>query len=100
MTLFSIRAFAAFFGSIALASLTLVAARNGIPYRELARTGMYLIVPITVAALLHFDRFDLLGVPGTFLYLGAYLLVGVLIVWFLAWSTRHPEPFLPASAGP
>lgn len=79
MGLFSIRAFAAFFLALMLAALSLVAARAMPPYRRLMRAGLYLIVPITLAAFVNIALFDFTGRPGTLLYLSAYVLVGIVV---------------------
>jgi hypothetical protein len=86
MSLFSMRAFSAFLFALAVSAATLLAAREALPYHELARAGLYLIVPITMAAFLNLGLFD--GArPGSIFYLVTYLLVGVGLVAVL-WQQR------------
>lgn len=87
--LFSIRAFSAFFFALAASALSLLAARTVRPYHELSRAGLYLIVPITLAAFANIGLFDFVGRPGSFVYLAAYVVVGVVLVARLAWVQRH-----------
>jgi predicted exporter len=55
--------------------------------------GMFLIVPITLAALLSLSMFDFSGKPGGLLYLLAYVVVGVIIAVVLFYDRRKPEAF-------
>jgi hypothetical protein len=90
MTLFSARAFAAFFSSLALGALTLLVLRASVAaYRFFAATGLLLIAPITLAALVNIGRFDFVGQPGHAVYLGAYLVVGAGAAGLLI-LTRRP----------
>jgi hypothetical protein len=91
MSLFSIRAFAAFFLALATSVAVVLVARDFAPYLELARAGLYLIVPITAAALFYLHLFDFTGRPGGMLYLGAYVLVGFLATVALVTHARR-EP--------
>jgi hypothetical protein len=79
MGLFAIRAFAAFFVALAASALSLLAARSLRPYDALALAGLYLIVPITLAALANIGLFDFVSRPGSLLYLAAYVVVGILL---------------------
>jgi hypothetical protein len=79
MGLFSIRAFSAFLFALAAAILSLVPSRGIAPYRSLGTSGLYLIVPITLAAALHFPLFDA-AKPGTLVYFWAYVVVGLIIL--------------------
>jgi hypothetical protein len=87
LTLFSIRAFCAFLFALTGATATLLAARQPLPFLELGRAGLYLIVPTTLAALLHIDRIDP-AKPGTLFYLVTYVAVGVLLAT-LIWTQRE-----------
>lgn len=77
-TLFTVRAFAVFFGAVALASATLIPAQGMDPVMFFGRTGLTLIVPILIAAFLNMDKFDLAARPGGLIYLGVY--IGCLLV--------------------
>jgi hypothetical protein len=93
MSLFSIRAFSAFLFALALASASLVVARHALPYHELARAGLYLIVPTTLAAFLNLRLFDPAR-PGTIFYLATYVAVGVGLAAVL-WQQRHDPAVHP-----
>lgn len=86
LTLFSIRAFCTFLFALACAAASLAVARQALPYIELARAGLYLIVPTTLAALVHIEQFDTAR-PGTLFYLVTYVAVGVLLAAVL-WTQR------------
>ncbi|MEO5703542.1 MAG: hypothetical protein ABIR64_00955 [Candidatus Limnocylindrales bacterium] len=85
MGLFSIRAFSAFLFALAAAILSLVPSRFVAPYRSLGSSGLYLIVPITLAAALNFSLFDA-GKPGTLVYFWAYVVVGLIILAVLIYE--------------
>lgn len=86
MSPFSMRAFAAFLFALAVSSASLLVARQALSYFELARAGLYLIVPITVAALLNLGLFTLER-PLTIFYLATYVVVGLGLAWVL-WAQR------------
>lgn len=77
LSLFTIRAFAAFFAALAIGSLPLIWSRSVEPALHYVRPALVLIVTIMAAAVVHFDAFDLRARPGGWLYLGAYAIVGV-----------------------
>jgi hypothetical protein len=90
--LFSVRAFAAFFGALALAAIPLIRARSVEPVLHFSRCALALIVPIMAVAALYGGVFDLAARPGQWLYLGAYAAVGVAIVVVLrAQGTQAPQ---------
>ena len=94
MGLFSIKAFSAFLFALAAAILSLVLSRNVGPYRSLGTSGLYLIVPITLAAALNFSLFDA-SKPGTLVYFWAYVVVGLIILGVLVYEVRRarvPQP--------
>ncbi len=103
LTLFTVRAFSAFFFALIAAAASLLLSRDTATSVGLARAGLFLIVPITVATLLNLDKFDFAGRPGGLIYIGLYLLTAGLalfsVVW---WSRRNDEAAaidgLPASA--
>jgi hypothetical protein len=98
--LFSIRAFSAFFFALTMSALSLLPARSLVPYHELARAGLYLIVPITVAALLNIGLFDFVGRPGSLVYLAAYVLVGIALAVRLWYSRPHAGDTSTVSPAP
>lgn len=91
LSLFSIRAFSAFFIAIAASALSVLVVRDRLAFTELARSGLYLIVPITVASLLYLKDFDFGRRPGGLLYLGAYLGVGVILGGLVLADRRHRQ---------
>jgi len=78
LTPFTLRAFGAFYLSIALPPLLLVWRRDV----EMTLSHMYLswgfILFITAAALVFIGQFDVAARPGQLIYIGAYLVVGTL----------------------
>jgi len=87
LTLFTVRAFAAFFAAICLSALPLIWARNLTPMFSYGWAGLILIIPILIAAFVNLDKFDFSGRPGGILYLGAYIVVLVFVAWGL-WRYR------------
>ncbi len=87
LTLFSVRAFAAFFAAICLSALPLIWARNLTPMFSYGLAGIVLIVPILIAAFLNLDKFDFSGRPGGILYIGSYLFTLAVTAWGL-WRYR------------
>ncbi|HSK88288.1 MAG TPA: hypothetical protein VK880_08035, partial [Anaerolineales bacterium] len=63
LTLFTVRAFAAFFSAICLSALPLVWARNLTPMFTYGLSGIILIIPILIAAFANLDKFDFGGRP-------------------------------------
>ena len=74
LSAFTTRAFSAFFASLALGFVPIVAGRSLDPAIPFARTGLYLLLPITAAAVLFLHVFDFAAHPGQLLYIGAYAL--------------------------
>jgi hypothetical protein len=99
MTLFSARAFTAFFTSLALGAVALLVMRASLAaYRFYAGVGLLLIAPITLAALLNLVRFDFVAQPGHGVYLGAYLVVGAGAIAVLLMTRNEREaPASPAT---
>jgi hypothetical protein len=89
MGLFSIRAFSAFLFAIAAAIAAVLLGRSVEPYEALGWAGFYLIVPITLAALLNLSVFDFGARPGGLLYILAYVVVGLVIAAALVWLRRR-----------
>ena len=97
MTLFTVRAFSAFFLAIGLSAATLLVTKRLDAYLAFGQAGLYLIVPITIAALVNLSTFDFVGRPGGLVYLGAYVLVGV-VVGVALLLDRSRRPLAAASA--
>lgn len=77
---FTVRAFAVFYGAIALGAVPLAFAKPRSPFLAYGRAGMGLIVPITVAALVYLGRFDFAGHPVQVVYIAAYVVVFVALL--------------------
>ena len=78
LTLFTVRAFAAFYAALSLGALPLVWTRGMGPVLAVGRAGIWLIIPITAAAIVNLNQFDFAARPGGLLYFAAYL--GTLVV--------------------
>ena len=87
LTIFSVRAFAAFFAAICLSALPLIWARNLTPMFSYGLAGVILIIPILIAAVINLDKFDFAGRPGGILYIGSYIFTLVVTAWGL-WHYR------------
>lgn len=88
LTLFSVRAFAAFYLALTAGLVALLLRPRASSGFMLGITGVALIVPITAAALLSIGAFDFAGRPLGILYLGAYILVLIPTALFL-WRHRQ-----------
>jgi hypothetical protein len=97
LTLFTVRAFAAFFAAIFLSALPLIWARNLTAMYPYGQAGLILIIPILIAAFFNLDKFDFSGQPGGILYLGAYLVV-LIAVAFGLWRYRDASTYLSPSS--
>ena len=77
MSLFTLRSFGVFYLSIALAVLPYLWNKdlNAILHHSIASYGLILL--ITVAAFVYIRVFDFTAKPGGLLYFGAYLIVGI-----------------------
>jgi hypothetical protein len=87
LTLFSVRAFAAFFAAICLSALPLIWARNLTPLFSYGQAGLVLVITILIAAFVNIDKFDFGGRPGGILYVGSYLFTLIVVTWGL-WHYR------------
>jgi hypothetical protein len=88
LTLFSVRAFAAFYLALAIGIGALLVRPGVGSALMLGIAGIALIVPILAAAILHLAAFDFAGRPLGILYLAAYIVVLVPSVVFIL---RHRE---------
>ena len=87
LTLFTVRAFAAFYFALALALAALLLRPSAASGFTLGIAGVALIIPILAAALLNLGAFDFGGRPLGILYLAAYLVVLAPAMAFL-WRHR------------
>jgi hypothetical protein len=92
LSAFTTRAFSAFFGALLVGGLPLLLARDVRAPLEYMRAGLYLIVPITLAALLNLGSFDFGGRPGGLVYIGAYVAAGVVALYSTWWRGRRSLP--------
>ena len=77
MSLFTLRSFGAFYFSIAIASLPHIWGKSINPVSHHALASYGLIVFVTIAAFVYIRLFDFIRHPGGLLYFGAYLIVGI-----------------------
>jgi hypothetical protein len=85
---FTLRAFAVFYLSLTLGVVPLLWDRNQPTYLHHAVASYGLVVAITIAAFAYIGLFDLVERPGGLVYIGAYLIVGIpLIFVFLRFGT-------------
>lgn len=89
LTLFSVRAFAAFFAAICLSVLPLTWTRTLTPMFSYGLAGLVLVITILSAAFVNLDKFDFGGRPGGILYMSAYLFTLIAVAWGL-WHYRAP----------
>ncbi len=94
---FTIRAFAVFYGSIAVGAVPLVFARIITPTLSYAKGGMGLIVPITVAAFVYLHLFDFEEHPRQVIYIGAYVGVFIAAVGLLWWARARARRLRPGA---
>lgn len=97
LTLFTVRAFAAFYAALAFSALPLIWTRNLAPWLLYVRAGLGLLIPILLAALLHLDQFDFANRPGGLLYIGAYVAALVVAIFILAVYRRQPVNYAEAT---
>jgi hypothetical protein len=83
LSLFSVRAFAAFYFALDIAVLALLWKGRMRAEIAISRAGLALLGPIVLAAILNLGLFDFAARPGGLLYFAAYLVAGVLIVIIL-----------------
>jgi amino acid transporter len=85
MSLFTLRSFAYFYLSLALAAVPLIWERNLSTLLNHGAAAYGLIVAITIAAFVYIRLFDFSAQPGGLLYIGAYLIVGIPLL-FVFWK--------------
>jgi hypothetical protein len=90
MGLFSMRAFSAFLFAIVGLIVAALLSRGLDPFIALGWAGLYLVVPITLAALLNLSLFTFsFSHPGNAIYLLAYVVIGVVIAVVLYRYREH-----------
>lgn len=88
LSVFTLRSFGAFYLSLAIGALALVRERYMVPPLNHAFSAFGLIVMITLAAFWYIEQFDFTVHPGGMVYIGIYLLAGILsIIFFLLYGT-------------
>ena len=99
MSAFSLSSFSVFYLALALSAIPLLWQRNRDTLFHHGFSSYGLIVIITLATFVYIDRFDFVGRPLGLLYIGAYLIVGLITtVYLLKYRNRTRQPFLgPAS---
>jgi hypothetical protein len=91
LTLFTVRAFAVFFGSLVIEGIILLRSQGVIPLYFTLRTSIWLIIPILIAAFVHLNLFDFAARPLGLGYFAAY--IGTLIFSFaVLWAYRDSSP--------
>lgn len=81
MSLFTLRSFGVFYLSLALSVVPLIWERSFNTFLNHAIASYGLIIFITLAALVYLGLFDFAAKPGGLIYLGAYFLVGILLLF-------------------
>lgn len=99
LTLFTVRAFCAFFFALVVGAASLLPSRDVRTAVTFAQMGLYLIIPITIAAFANLGVFDFSARPGGLIYIGLYLLTATLAIFSLLWyRQREAIDGLPVSA--
>lgn len=92
LSLFTLNAFGVFYLALVLGALPLNRAKSIGEIVVLARGGLALIVVITLAALLNLDKFNFAERPTQWIYLGIYIVVGILDAALFARYWLRPQP--------
>ena len=77
MSLFTLRAFAAFYFSLSVSAAIGLRERNLSTLLNYGFSSYLLVVAITAAIFVYLHLFDFANHPGQFIYVGAYFLVGI-----------------------
>jgi hypothetical protein len=77
MSLFTVRAFAAFYLSLCISAALGLRERNLLTLLNYGFSSYMLIIAITAAIFLYFNLFNFSSHPGQLIYIGAYFLVGI-----------------------
>ena len=77
MSLFTLRAFAAFYFSLSISAAVGLRERNLSTHLNYGFSSYLLVIAITAAIFVYFHLFDFANHPGQLIYMGAYFLVGI-----------------------
>jgi len=77
MSLFTLRAFAAFYLSLCISAAIGLRERNLLTLLNYGFSSYMLVIAITAAIFVYFHLFDFATRPGQLIYVGAYFLVGI-----------------------
>ena len=77
MSLFTLRAFAAFYLSLSVSAALGLLERNLLTLLNYGFSSYMLVIAITAAIFVYFHLFDFARHPGQLIYVGAYFLVGI-----------------------
>lgn len=77
MSLFTLRAFAAFYLSLSVSAAVGLRERNLPTLLNYGFSSYLLVIAITAAIFVYFNLFDFAAHPGQYIYVGAYFLVGI-----------------------
>jgi hypothetical protein len=77
MTLFTLRAFAAFYLSLSVSAAVMLRERNLPTLLNYGFSSFMLVIAITAAIFMYFNLFDFSVHPGQYIYVGAYFLIGI-----------------------
>lgn len=77
MSLFTLRSFGAFYFSLAMSAVPLLWARGRMAFLNFMFGESMLILTITAAALRYINVFDFRARPGGLIYIGVYIIVGI-----------------------
>jgi hypothetical protein len=81
MSLFTLRAFAAFYLSLSVSAAVLLRERNLQTMLTYGFSSYLLVIAITAAIFVYFQLFDFSAHPGQLIYVGAYFLIGIPLTW-------------------
>ena len=81
MSLFTLRAFAAFYLSLSASAAILLRERNLLTMLTYGFSSYILVIAITAAIFVYFRLFDFSAHPGQLIYVGAYFLIGIPLTW-------------------
>ncbi|HUG33401.1 MAG TPA: hypothetical protein VMJ90_01430 [Anaerolineales bacterium] len=92
LSAFTLRSFGAFFLSIALGATPFLWNKDRDALLSHGYLSVGAIIAITIGEFLHFGVFDLSSFPFQIVFLGAYLIVGVVVViMFVLFGTGYPR---------
>ena len=99
LTVFTLRAFGAFYSALAIGAIPTLIAHRFAPILAFAWTGTALIVPILAAAIVNLEKFDFVARPDGLIYVGTYVVALFGAILFKAYE-RMATPAPADSALP